>query len=108
MHINNGEDLDRIIAAVVDLDAGELDRLQGAIDERRAALGSGSTVLERRGYRGGLLQLEKRGYRRRDGEITLRGPYWYFHFREGGKQKSIYIGKTEEPEATLDEKLVKE
>jgi hypothetical protein len=34
----------------------------------------------------------------------LRGPYWYFHYREGGKQKTLYIGKSEEPETAVDRK----
>jgi hypothetical protein len=55
------------------------------------------------------LQLEGRAYRRRkDGEVTERGPYWYFHYREGGRQRTLYIGKTDNPEAKVDEKLGKE
>jgi hypothetical protein len=39
------------------------------------------------------LQLEGRAYRRKkDGELTERGPYWYFHYREGGKQRTLYLG----------------
>lgn len=34
-----------------------------------------------------------------------RGPYWYFHFREAGKQKTLYVGKTDAPEAILDAKM---
>jgi hypothetical protein len=45
---------------------------------------------ERRPHASGVLQLEMRGQ---------AGPYWYFHYCEGGKQKSLYIGKTDEPEA---------
>jgi hypothetical protein len=40
-------------------------------------------VMERRNYGSGILQLERRAYRRKDGTLTERGPYWYFHFREG-------------------------
>jgi hypothetical protein len=65
----------------------------------------GSTVLERRGYRNGLLQLEERTYTRKDGSEVRRGPYWYFHYRDDGKQKTLYIGKTEEPEAVVDRRL---
>jgi hypothetical protein len=55
------------------------------------------------------LQLESRAYRRKkDGELTERGPYWYFHYREGGKQRTLYVGKTDNPEAVVDEKLGKE
>ena len=34
-----------------------------------------------------------------------RGPYWYFHWRENGKQRTTYVGKTQEPEQVLQEKL---
>jgi len=44
----------------------------------------------------------------KDGKLTERGPYWYFHYREGGKQRTLYVGKTEDPEAVVDEKLGKE
>ena len=81
--------------------AGDLDRLQDAIDRRRrrlageavlAAAGPSSTVIERRAYGSGVLQLEKRGE---------SGPYWYFHHRKDGKQKSVYLGKTDAPEIKL-------
>ena len=51
-----------------------------------------STIIERRAYGSGVLQLEMRGG---------SGPYWYFHHRKDGKQKTVYIGKTEEPEIKL-------
>jgi hypothetical protein len=79
----------------------ELDRLQAAIDRRRKQLaneeglpaaGASSTVVERRAYGSGVLQLEKRGE---------SGPYWYFHLRKDGKQKTIYLGKTDVPEIKL-------
>ena len=83
--------------------AEELDRLQAAIDRRRRQLavagdevvpsaGPSSTVVERRAYGSGVLQLEKRGE---------SGPYWYFHHRKDGKQKSVYLGKTDAPEIKL-------
>ena len=103
MHINKQDELDRLIAAVERFDAGELDRLQEAIDRRRAEHKQ-STVLERRDYRNGVLQLEGRAYRRKkDGELTQRGPYWYFHYREGGRQRTLYVGKTDNPEAKVNE-----
>jgi hypothetical protein len=107
MHINR-QSVDSIIAG---MDERELDRLQAAIDRRRGTLKKKkqSTVLERREYRNGLLQLEGRAYRRKkDGELTERGPYWYFHYREGGRQRTLYIGKTDNPEAVVDEKQGKE
>ena len=103
MHINNIDELDRLIAAAERLDAGELDRLQAAMNRRRDALKQ-STVLERYGCRNGVLQLESRAYRRKkDGALTERGPYWYFHYREGGKQRTLYVGKTDDPEAKVVE-----
>ncbi len=100
--------LDEIIASIQTMDPQELDRLQEAIDRRRGKQKQ-SSVLERRDYRNGVLQLEGRAYRRKkDGELTQRGPYWYFHYREGGKQRTLYVGKTDNPEAVVDEKLGKE
>jgi hypothetical protein len=62
-----------------------------------------STVVERRDYHNGVLQLEKRAYRRKDGELTERGPYWYFHFREGGRRKTMDLEKTDDPGAKVDQ-----
>ena len=98
---------DTIIANVAQMDERELDRLQTAIARRRALLTKKqSAVLERREHRNGLLQLESRAYRRKkDDELTQRGPYWYFHYREGGRQRTLYIGKTDNPEAKVDEMI---
>src|SRR5919107_3747910 len=80
--LNTAAHIERVDA----MDAEELDRLQAAIDRRRRQLGgdevvpsagSSSTVVERRAYGSGVLQLEKRGE---------SGPYWYFHHRKDGKQ----------------------
>ncbi len=85
----------------------ELDRLQAALDRRRDELKAErkqSTVKERREYRNGVLQLEGRAYRRKkDGQLTERGPYWYFHYREGGRQRTHYLSKTDDPEAKVNE-----
>jgi hypothetical protein len=90
-----------LIERVDTMDAEELDRLQAAIDRRRRQLageevvptaGPSSTVVERRAYGSGVLQLEKRGE---------SGPYWYFHHRKDGKQKTVYLGKTDTPEIEL-------
>ena len=60
------------------MDDEELDRLQAAVDRRRRQLagdeelptaGGSSTIVERRPYGSGVLQLEKRGE---------SGPYWDF------------------------------
>ena len=103
MHINN------LISRIERMNAEELDRIQEAVDRRRQKMGGGpvSTVEDRRSYHNGILQLEKRAYRRKDGGLTTRGPYWYFHYREGGQQKTLYLGKTDYPEGKVDEKLGK-
>jgi hypothetical protein len=106
MHINT----EIIISYVEQMNAEQLDQLQQAMNHRRQQLADGplSAVVERRDYRNGVLQLEKRAYRRKkDGGLTQRGPYWYFHFREGGKQRTKYLGKTDGPEAKVDEIMTK-
>ena len=104
MH-NRRRSLDALIDSIAEMDEQELDRVQAAIDRRRRGSRQ-STVLERREHRNGLLQLEGRAYRRKkDGKLTERGPYWYFHYREGGKQRTLYVGKTDNPEAKVDEIL---
>jgi hypothetical protein len=105
MHMN----IDTIISRIEQMSAEKLDQLQQAINHSRQQLGGGpvSAVVERRDYQHGVLQLEKRAYRRKDGRLTQRGPYWYFHFREGGRQKTMYLGKTDDPEAKVDEIMTK-
>lgn len=100
--------IDSIVATIAQIDERELDRLQAALDRRRGELKEEekkqSTVIERREHRNGVLQLEGRAYRRKkDGELTERGPYWYFHYREGGRQRTLYLGKTDNPEGKVDE-----
>jgi hypothetical protein len=107
MHI----DMETMVSLVERLNAEQLDQLQQAINRRRQQMADGpvSTVVERRDYQDGVLQLEKRAYRRKkDGGLTERGPYWYFHFREGGRQKTMYVGQTDDPEARMDEIMTKE
>jgi hypothetical protein len=106
MHI----DMETMVSLVERLNAEQLDQLQQAINRRRQQMADRpvSTVVERRDYQDGVLQLEKRAYRRKDGGLTERGPYWYFHFREGGRQKTMYVGQTDDPEARMDEIMTKE
>jgi hypothetical protein len=101
-HINT----DPIISLINQMNAQQLHHLQQAIDRRRQQLADRplSTVVERRDYQNGVLQLERRAYRhKKDGGVTQRGPYWYFHFREGGRQKTMYLGKTDYPEAKVEQ-----
>ncbi len=109
MHINKPS-TDAIVVSIAEMDERELDRIQAAIDRRRGSLRKKqSTVLERRDYRNGVLQLEGRAYKRKkDNELTKRGPYWYFHYREGGRQHTLYLGKTDNPEAKVDEVMEEE
>src|SRR4051794_21431839 len=105
MHNYTEYSVDNIVAAISQLDQQQLDRLQAALDHRRGELKKKqSTVLERREYRNGLLQLEGRTYqRKKDGTLKQRGPYWYFHYREGGRQRTLYLGKTDDPEAKVEQ-----
>ncbi len=93
--------VDALIERLDYMDEEELDRLQAAVDDRRRQLGgdevlptggASSTIVERRAYGSWVLQLEKRGE---------SGPYWYFHHRRDGKQKTVYLGKTDAPEIKL-------
>src|SRR5215212_3808963 len=101
MHIN------KVISNIERMNAEELDRIQETINHRRQHIGDKpvSTVVERRNYANGILQLEKRAYKRKDGGLTERGPYWYFHFREGSKQRTKYLGQTDNPEARVNEMM---
>jgi hypothetical protein len=105
MHMNT----ETMVSLIEQMDAEQLHRLQQAINRRRQQIGDRpvSTVVERRDYQNGILQLERRAYRRKDGGLTQRGPYWYFHFREGGRQKTMYLGQTNDPEDKVDEVMTK-
>jgi hypothetical protein len=83
------------------LSGPELDLVRKALEQRREQLKQ-STVAERRSCGRGILQLE---YRANTKTGTQRGPYWYFYWREDGKQRSLYLGKTDDPERVLPEKL---
>jgi hypothetical protein len=105
MHNKSEYNVDSLVAAIAHMDQQELNRLQNALDHRRGELeNKQSPVLGRREYRNGLLQLEGRTYRRKkDGQLKQRGPYWYFHYRDGGRQRTLYVGNTDNPEAKVDE-----
>ena len=62
-----------------------------------------STVEEYVPYLDGHLQLE---YRTNPKTGTRRGPYYYFRYHDGGKQRTLYIGKVDLDEAKrrVDEK----
>jgi hypothetical protein len=101
MHINDTPDLECVVKAISHMSTRELDGLQAAIDQRRAEVMQ-TVVAERRAYGGGLLQREHH----RNPKTGHVGPgYWYFRFREGSKQRSLYVGKTNEPESVVDSKI---
>jgi hypothetical protein len=89
-----------LIADIATMDAEGLDRVQAAIDGRRQDL-SASSVVERRNHLDGILQLE---YRANPKTGKQRGPYWYFKWREDGKQHTLYLGSTDNPEGRLQER----
>ncbi len=113
--------VDDLIRALPGLTGAELSRLEAAVrrelELRRDGEDEGAPektdiaggrertrVLEYRPHADGHLQLELRRYVRKDGSTRERGPYWYFNFHEDGKRKKLYLGKTDNPEATLAEK----
>ncbi len=101
-------DVEQVIAGLEDLDRAELERLEEALDRRlrklRQESPSVSGVLEYRPYADGTLQAEIRRYVRKDGSAKEQGPYWYFRYHEGGKQKKLYLGRTDDPEGELARK----
>ncbi len=107
-------DVEKIISGLEDLDRSKLARVQAALDRRLRVLGEDapigeageerpvSGVIEYRPHADGTLQKEVRRYYRKDGTPKEQGPYWYFRYHEGGKQKKLYLGKTEDPEGELE------
>ncbi len=63
-----------------------------------------SQVIESRPHEDGTLLLEERFYIDKQGEVKKRGPYWYFWYHQQGRQRKLYLGKTDTPEAVLAEK----
>ena len=65
----------------------------------------GPMVVESRPHADGLLLLERRVFTpKTGGPPKVRGPYWTFRYQDEGRRKSLYIGKTDDPEAALEEK----
>ena len=93
--------VNEIISALDHLDSNDLDCLQAAIDSKRSEfiiITATSTVVERRNHLDGILQLE---YRTNPKTGKQRGPYWYFKHRVDGRQRTIYVGATDDPIAKL-------
>jgi hypothetical protein len=102
MCMHNSTVIDYCIRVITSeaLSDAELARLHAAIVSRRAATRR-SYVIERRPYRDGVLQLEAR----RNPKTGAEKRYWYFKHRKDGKQRTVYVGKTDEPESVADHKL---
>jgi hypothetical protein len=84
------------------LNGPDLERVCEAVERRREQLVKQSSVVERWNRGRGIVHLE---YRANPKTETRRGPYWYFYWREEGKQHSLYVGKTDDLEALLEEKF---
>ncbi|MEW6636986.1 MAG: hypothetical protein AB1425_09280 [Actinomycetota bacterium] len=106
-------DVETIISGLEELDRVQLARVEAALKRRLRELGAGvagergqplSGVVEYRPHADGTLQAEVRYHVRKDGTAKQQGPYWYFRYHEGGKQKKIYLGKTDDPEGELARK----
>lgn len=108
VHRRRPLDLERMIASLKDLDRDDLIRLRRDLDKRLRELGEEnppvSGVLEYRPHADGTLQAEVRRYYRKDGSAKEQGPYWYFRYHEGGKQKKLYLGRTDDPEGEVSRK----
>jgi hypothetical protein len=110
-------DVEEIISGLEELDRTQLARVEVALKSRLHGFvkdappydGSHpvSGVVEYRPHADGTLQKEIRRYYRKDGTPKEQGPYWYFRYHEGGKQKKLYLGKTSDPEGTLAAKRAK-
>ena len=104
--------VEEIIETVKSMDREGLERLEEAVKSRRRELGDEvpqkrtpvSDVLKYRPHADGYLQYEIRRYVRKDGSVKEHGPYWYFRYHKGGKQKTLYLGKTDNPEGVLQQK----
>ena len=104
--------VEEMITGLKELNRAELARLETALrgrlreSENEAAKEGGggqpvSSVVEYRPYADGMLQAEVRRYFRKDGSAKEHGPYWYFRYHEGGRQRMLYLGKTYDPEREL-------
>lgn len=111
-HQQRSAGLERMLSGLKDLDRDDLIRLREDLDIRLRKLGEESSpvsgVLEYRPYADGTLQAEVRRYYRKDGSAKEQGPYWYFRYHEGGEQKKLYLGKTDDPESELSRRRVEE
>lgn len=108
VHYRRSMNLEQMISDLQNLDRDDLVRLRDDLDKRLRELSEESPpvsgVLEYRPYADGTLQAEVRRYYRKDGSAKEQGPYWYFRYHEEGKQKKLYLGRTDDPEGALARK----
>ncbi|HWI46265.1 MAG TPA: hypothetical protein VNT12_08845 [Rubrobacter sp.] len=109
-------EVEKIISGLEKLDRAQLACVEAALSRRMQSLGQDaptskadegrpvSGVVEYRPHADGTLQKEVRRYYRKDGTPKEQGPYWYFRYHEGGKQKKLYLGRTDDPEGELARK----
>jgi hypothetical protein len=100
MNINDWNTLQAIMNQANRKELKMIAEMAGKAAEERSPQ---STVERYVPYKDGHLQLE---YRVNPETGTRRGPYWMFRYHEGGKQRTMYVGKTNEEEAKkrIDEK----
>ena len=108
--------VEEIISGLENLDRPQLARVEAALRRRQRALGEDAPIgetgkgrpvsgmVEYRPHADGTLQKEVRRYYRKDGTSKEQGPYWYIRYHEGGKQKKLYLGKTDDPEGELQQR----
>jgi len=104
--------MERIIGRIGSMGAEELAAVEDAVSARRRELAGEesrsadpvSYVVDQRPHADGWLQAEMRVHVRKDGGRTERGPYWYFRYHHGGRQRTMYVGKTDHPEAACNAK----
>ena len=82
---------------------GEPNTLPSAVEYSLPSAGD-SQVIESRPHEDGTLLLEERFYIDKQGEVKKRGPYWYFWYHQQGRQRKLYLGKTDTPGAVLAQK----
>src|SRR5215203_4381392 len=91
----------KIIGTIEELKPIEAEVDRRLRDAKKRPGATKSIILEYRPYQDGHFTKERRVYTKTG---RPRGPYWYFHFHEGGKQRKLYLGKTDNPEVTLRHK----
>lgn len=96
--------MEQMVVGLKDLDREEFLRFQEEIGQRLCGFDGEppiSGVVEYRPYADGMLQAEGCRYYCKNDTASERRPYWYFRYHEGGKQKKLYLGRTDNPEGEV-------